>query len=122
MAEMQQGLAQLRMGNAGMRLQGGALRLDATKTLASVQQQSVEDKLAGEHSRQQWSQISQRYREMDTQIRNAGVLAATQLEFQGRTALADMIRQNPESVVSWFQGLLAMYSAQSAATGVARAA
>jgi hypothetical protein len=52
-----------------------------------------------------------------TQIENAATLQATDYEFRGRTAIADMVRQNPNSVVSWFSGLAALYNAQSGTGG-----
>lgn len=48
------------------------------------------------------------------QIANATPFAALQLEMQGQTAIADMNRQNPQSVVSYFSTVAALTSLASA--------
>jgi len=58
--------------------------------------------------------MAQRAREFSANMRNAGVMAAAQMEMQGRGALAEMIRGNPETVVSKFQGLMSLYGADQA--------
>ena len=48
------------------------------------------------------------YNQMAASIRNAATAAALQFEASGNQAVADLIYRNPESVVSRFQGLLAL--------------
>jgi cytochrome c-type biogenesis protein CcmH/NrfG len=56
-----------------------------------------------------------------TQLRSAAILSATDLEMQGRMGMAQLVQQNPESVVGWFQGLMSLLSANAAMTGNTRA-
>jgi hypothetical protein len=59
-------------------------------------------------------QMAQRAREFASNLRAAAPVTATQMEMQGRGMLADMIRNNPETVVSKFQSLMSMYGANQA--------
>jgi len=51
------------------------------------------------------------------QLRTSIAAAATQLELQGRTALAELVRANPESIISTFSGLVALAELATAPGG-----
>jgi len=55
--------------------------------------------------------MAQRSREFSANLRQMGVIQGAQLEMQGRGQLGQMIQANPETVVSKFQGLMAMFGA-----------
>lgn len=59
-------------------------------------------------------QMAQRAREFASNLRAAAPVTATQMEMQGRGMMGDMIRNNPETVVSEFQSLMSMYGANQA--------
>lgn len=53
-------------------------------------------------------------------LREAAALNAVNLQMQGLNQTAQFVTENPRTVVSWFQGLLAMFSARAASTGNTR--
>lgn len=145
MMSFQKNLADLGMAGAGMRLQGAQikqageqLRLGVEGAIGEAQGQLLQGEaqkaqleqlrstmgteLAGQYIQaqtnlsQMWEQAAS-FNAMSSQITNAAVLSAANLEMEGLFGLAGLIQQNPESIVSWFNGLLQLYSAASAGAG-----
>lgn len=123
-ASMEGTLASLRMQGAGLkgqfaqqRLQGEGMKQQGAELSARTGGQALEAAARGQQAARDMMTLGANLYETSTQLRNAGLLQAVNLEMQGRLNLASLIQQNPESVVSWFQGLLAMYSVQAAQQG-----
>lgn len=144
-AGMEQALAGLRMNNAGnrltgaqikgglegQRLQGVGMELNANEALlqgentklgaAGLQQKNNMD-IASQYAnaqagQRQMAQLSASLQSSSVATQQAAIMNAVNLEMQGRTTMAQLVQQNPETVVSWFQGILAMYSADAARSG-----
>lgn len=134
-AQLEESLAGLRMNNANLRLQGAQLRdqgiqtgLAASDRLTNLEGMKLEagkaeaevglgltSALVQEHQNQQaLLQLSTGLSQTGVQMRQAAMLQAVNLEMQGRTQVAQLVQQNPDTVVSWFQSLLALYSASMA--------
>jgi hypothetical protein len=120
-AGLEQNLASLRMGNAGNRLQGASLRTQAESFRADIGSQMGAQTLQAQANRQRMQELYSNLHQAGTQLRSAAILSATDLEMQGRMGMAQLVQQNPESVVGWFQGLMSLLSANAAMTGNTRA-
>jgi hypothetical protein len=111
-AQTQQVIAQLGMGVAQMRqnqaqgFQGAAgLAYQGEQGAANMRMQG---QVGGAQVEQQAQQQAYNYRNTAANLSQAATLQSLNLEMQGRTALADMVRQNPEGQVGIFQGMMAL--------------
>lgn len=101
---------------AGLGHERGVLateRLAAGDQVARTSMEAGAQRLQAEQVRQGYTQIRGSMLNLMTSIRTSSRALATQLGIQGRISMADMIRQNPESVVSLFSGIAAMASLNS---------
>lgn len=119
-------------------LQGLGLSLDALKSVGqnraqlldikNLEQRMAFDKaqihlglssqfLQSQAGQRQMAELASGLVQSSAQIQQSAILQAASLEFQGLTATAQLVQQNPESVVSYFQGLLGLFSARAAITG-----
>jgi len=116
MTEMDSTIAQMRQANANLKLQGAQMGQQAATMAHGMQQDNVRNRMAMEQVLQAGREMAMKYREIETNIYNSGLLQAANLHMSGRTALAQAIQQNPRSLVSWVQGLLSIQGAQAAQT------
>lgn len=144
-AQLHQSLAQMEQAIGGAQLQGAALERDAIMTAlqgSTIMGQLEQGKLAagdlamsGLALRAQvstalsgqflQSQEGQRVAlqaaastaQSAAAIRQAAILDSANLQMQGLFGRASLVQQNPESVISYFQGLLALYNLTSAQAG-----
>jgi hypothetical protein len=112
--EMDGMIAQMQQANANLKMQGAQMGQQAALTAHGMQQDDMKTRMAWEQVLQQGREMALKYREMASNIYNTGLLQSAELELQGRTALANAIRENPRSMTSWLQGLLAIQGAQAA--------
>lgn len=98
----------------GVELQAAAGKGEAAALKANVGVALSGQSIQVEQISQQFQQMRLAVGEISANIRNSSRAAATQLRMNGRIALADMVRQNPRSVVSLFNGITAMMAAASA--------
>lgn len=94
-------LAALEGARAELSMQEGAMGLQGEELKARARQ-----------ARSQLAEAGASLRASTMQARDQAIVQAAQMEMQGRFGLANLVQQNPETVISWFQGLLGFYSAQ----------
>jgi len=63
---------------------------------------------------QQALQLGAQYRQFGESLRSSAELSAVQFEAQGRVQLAEMVRQNPFTLVSLFSGMSALFAVATA--------
>jgi hypothetical protein len=126
MASLRNTLAQVQLGAGEVSLAGGRLGLEGEQVKTAANQQRLgaaglraETGLGIEQQRQQAEQSALQYRrmqadltQMGVQIQTAASLDAANLRMQGMGQLADMIDRNPETVVSLYAGLAAIFGAR----------
>jgi len=138
-AGLEQVLASFKFNNAGLRTTGAGLRqqgadlairaggvgVQAGQTMAGVEQArldaargQVENRLAvadrtlqAQQGEREMAQLVSGMAQAREQIGQAAIIDSARLRIDGLTTTAQLIQQNPRSVVSWFQGLLALYTA-----------
>ena len=93
------------------------MREGIATTRAGVGSTVAGQAMDAERIRSGYRQLAASMLEAGGNMRNAAASLAMQLESQGRTAMAEMVRNNPESVVSRFASLLQLYSVASAPGG-----
>lgn len=113
-ASLRQTLASLQQSNAGLRMTGAGIKEDYEKSRGQLGATLNGQILQAHANQNNLMQISAGLHEARTAALNAAQLAAVNYEMQGMNTVAQLTQQNPESVVSWFQGLLALYSAGAA--------
>jgi len=113
-SEMDQMIAQMGQANANLKMQGAQMGQQAAMTAHGMQQDDMKTRMAWEQVLQSGREMAMKYRDMASNIYNTGLLQSAELELQGRTALANAIRENPRSMISWVQGLLSIQGAQAA--------
>ena len=124
MMQLRGQLAGLMKGNADLRLQGAGLRgnlagqrlqgvnteLGGAQIKAGAESQSLDMVSRAQEGVRQMYQLGATLRQAGAQIATGVTLQALQLEMNGQTALANVMMQNPRSVVSYFQSFLALMS------------
>lgn len=123
-AGMQSQLAAVRQQAAQARLQAAQLRAGVGEAIGGLaggklqaDSMAVEARFRAEQQKQAWWEMAASVKQMRETLKQAAVLRATELETQGLLSFADLVRSNPETVVSRFQGLLAVYAASAAMRG-----
>jgi hypothetical protein len=114
LANVQLGGGQIALGAAAAQTEAGRLRQGAAESRAQVGIALNAQGLDAERIRQGYRGVGASLMTTASEMRNAARALATQLEMSGRTALADMVRNNPETVVSRFNAMLTMYGVLSA--------
>lgn len=110
------GLQQL--GNAGTLMnQAGELATRSGEMVGGLAAQAAAITAQAEGVRLEYQQLQNGWREFRANILSSLPVTALQLEMTGRKDIATLVQQNPESVISWFESLLGLYSAISAAKG-----
>lgn len=123
-AALEQNLASLRMNNAGLRQSGADIKLRATQTGLQAEQlalageqlraqtglQGNEQIIEAQKGQREMMDLSSNLMTFMASMKESSLMNALNLEMQGRTTMAQLVQQNPRSVVSWFQGLLALYA------------
>ena len=131
MANLRNTLAQVNLGAGEVALAGGRLKVEGEQVKAAANQQRLgaaglraEAGTAIEQTRVQAEQTALAYRRMEadlsqvsTQIKTAARLDAANLRLQGMGLLADMIERNPETIVSLYTGLAAIFGARIQESG-----
>jgi len=116
--QMRRGLADLRSMQANTALQGGQLRsqygLESGKVLGDAHMGGIQAMNQATEMQAKMMEMGATLARAKADLSGAAQLNAVNLEMQGRSEVANMIRQNPQSVVSWFQGLMALYAAKAA--------
>lgn len=110
--------ASLDQSLAALRSQGAGMRLQAAGQVASTDIAGTQNLLSAQAGRRDMANLASSLSQAGTQLRQTALLTAVQLEAQGRMNLAQLVQQNPETVVSWFQSLLAMQSVEAASSGM----
>jgi hypothetical protein len=101
----------------GLALEAEGLRLRGFEGLSAAMFQKVQGLLQTQEGVRQLAQLAQSSREFGYQVEEAARLNTANLMASGLSAVADLTNRNPRTVVSWFQGLLTLLSAQAASTG-----
>mgnify|MGYP000402586768 CR=1 FL=1 len=99
---------------APLATRGQEMLAQLKNNLAQTQMGAGQTALGAGQQRNSTLQAAQHAREWSGNLRSSAPVTAASLEMQGRTALAGMIRDNPETVVSQFQSLMALYGADKA--------
>lgn len=99
---------------APLATRGQEMLAQLKNNLAQTQMSAGQTALGAGQQRNSTLQAAQHAREWSGNLRSSAPVTAASLEMQGRTALAGMIRDNPETVVSKFQSLMALYGADKA--------
>lgn len=118
MSDYNRARASLDQSLASLRSQGAATRLQAAGQVASTDQAGTQNLLAAQAGRRDMANLASSLSQAGAQLRQTALLTAVQLEAQGRMNLAQLVQQNPETIVSWFQGLLAMQGVDAATNGL----
>lgn len=106
-AALKQAVGQMRMNNANLLLQGAGQLAQSASAAAGIRS-------TGAGLRMQNTQLATGLFQAASQLEQGSMLAVAQLEAQGLTQLAQLVQQNPRTVTSWFQTLLAMEGVQAA--------
>lgn len=131
LAQLRQGNAQLRMTGAGTKgqladveLRGRGMEADIEKArLAGTELEAQTGLAVGDQflkaqaGQREMMTLSAGLQQTAAQLEQTSLLESVKLELAGRTQLAQLVQQNPRSVVSWFQSLLSLYSVRAGATG-----
>ncbi len=102
---------------AALMNQSGELGIRAGETAGNLASQAAQITAQAEGVRLEYQQLQNGWREFKANIMSSLPITALQLEMTGRKDIATFVQQNPESVISWFESLLGLYSATSAAKG-----
>ena len=105
---------QISQAVAPMAVRGQEMLAQLKNNLAQTQMGAGQTALGAGQLRSNTLQMAQHAREWSGNMRAMAPVTAAQLTMQGRTALAGMIQNNPETVVSKFQGLTGIYGADKA--------
>lgn len=103
----------LMQGFSGQDVALAGLEGDLQSRVADLTARATESRLAYDQLAGSWAQVW-------TGIRSSFPLQQLALQMQGRQSISEMMAANPESVVSWYEGLLGLYSAMAAARGTTR--
>ena len=114
--DMKAQAAQLTAANANLKMQGANQMGSLNQQLRGFQQDNIQNRMAVQAAMNASSELARTYRQMASDIYNSGVLKAADLDMAGQNAMAQVIRQNPYSVVSWVQGLMSLQGANAAST------
>lgn len=131
MASLRNTLAQVKLGASDAAVKAGALIVEGAQVKAQANQQRLgaaglraeagtaiaQTKIQAEQTALQYSRMDADLKQMGAQIRSAATLDAANLRLQGLGQWADLIERNPETVVSLFSGLAAIYGARLQASG-----
>lgn len=138
-ANLKQAVAQMRLANANMRLEGAGLRqrgselalgaaqvgMDGAKTKAGIEEakfgmerdaaaaqfQEADALAQAQQGKRDYYAMVSNLVTAAEQVGQAAILDTARLRLEGYNNFAAMIERNSRSVVSWFQGLFALYSA-----------
>lgn len=117
--------AQLRAQGAGQIQQGAAIGLEGARTRLAGEQlragtgtQLAQLELQSQEINNRLIGMAASFHQFTAQLQSAALLNAVNLEMQGRTTTAQLVQQNPDSVVSWFNGLLAVHAVWAEQAGV----
>lgn len=120
-AQMEGTLASLENQNANMRLQGADLKQKGASLELEGEQIKAQTGLTLSQQRLQQQQgerdlfnLSAGLEQFMANMRSTATLNSISLEMQGRTDMAKLVQENPETVVSVFNSLMAMYSLNNA--------
>lgn len=118
MVTLRKNLADLRMQGSQTRLAGGQLRSNSATERAGMAAQvgyqgidAVSNAYEGER---RMLELGANLYQAASSLEQAAILNTVNLEMQGRTVMSQLVQQNPRSVVSWLQGLLAIAAAEAA--------
>jgi hypothetical protein len=103
--------------NERLMLDGKNLALNAQFTRAQIASGLNEQVLRSQEGVQQMIQFGGQMTQSAKSLMQSALLTTAQLEMEGRVNVANMIRANPRSIVSFFEGLLSLFSANAAMTG-----
>ena len=106
-AELNQGLNQIR-STFRQNVAGLTNQLSQTMLQAGNMAQS------GAQVQQNWGQLAMQSRQAWGNVLNSAQAAAVQMRLSGRDRMADIIQQNPESIFSYTEGLLAAMNVRDA--------
>jgi len=109
-AELNQGLNQIR-STFRQNVAGLTNQLSQTMLQAGNMAQS------GAQVQQNWGQLALQSRQAWGNVLNAAQANAIQMRLSGRDRMADIIQQNPESIFSYAEGLLASMNVRDAGWG-----
>lgn len=128
-ATIKQKGSELRMAGAEQKLRGAAQKgqlaqasLDVERSRADVAERAYGMQERAADRRVQMFQLRSNATQAANALFEAAALNGVNLEMQGMAQTARFVQENPRTVVSWMQGLLAMYSARAASTGNTRLA
>ena len=118
LVSLKKGLADLKMGQANTALQGGQLRsqygLNGAEVLQGAHMGGISAMAQAGEQQAKMMEMGAMLKRAKADLSSAAQLNAVNLEMQGRSEVSRMIQNNPRSIVSWFQGLMALYAARVA--------
>lgn len=117
LGQIRLGAGQVALGAAASQLEGGKLREGAARTRADVGTNLAAGRLEAEKVRLGFKQLGSSLLEASANLQNQARATALQLEVAGRGDLAEMVRNNPKSIVSMFAGLLTLQEMATAPGG-----
>jgi hypothetical protein len=85
-----------------------------TNQLSQTMLQAGQQAQAGAQIQQNWGQLAVQARQAWGNVLNSAQASAAQMRLSGRQAMADIIQQNPESIFSYAEGLLAAMNVRDA--------
>lgn len=113
--QMNQTLATMRLQGAGLKSQAAEVDQNRTNAYLGAKEQVANNKLQQEQLSMQTRQLATQVRQMNASIWSQAVMDRVRFEAEGRANYAQMLQ--PESIISWVQGIVGLMGAEAAASG-----
>jgi len=118
LANVQLEADKVKTGGASLALQGEALKGEAASRLGQAEANSVSALLGGQEGQRAWYNMISGLGQFRSQSRQGTQLASLDFEMNGRLAIAQAVRDNPETVVGFLSALLAIGGVATAPGGM----
>lgn len=113
--QMSQTLASMKIQGAGLKAQAAEIDNSRTNAYLGAKEQIATNKLQQEQLSMQTRQLATQVRQMNASIWSQAVMDRVRFEAEGRGNYAKMLE--PESIISWVQGIMGILGAEAAASG-----
>ena len=113
--QMSQTLAGMKIQGAGLKAQAAEIDNSRTNAYLGAKNQIANNKLQQEQLSMQTRQLATQVRQMNASIWSQAVMDRARFESEGRGNYAKMLE--PESIISWVQGIMGILGAEAAASG-----
>lgn len=115
--KMRAGASELEMQGANLAMQGENLKGQAGERLTATQQFGVGALLQSQEGQRALQGVLSGVTQFMSQLKQSTELSSLQMEMQGRGMTAEMIRANPESIISVLSAFMALGSFATAPNG-----